>query len=110
MYAINLETRQIDWRFATSTLQQSKLPEAYQEFKMEVKRSTTMDDVISEDKYKSKESTVSLGGYQIESEYTTKSEYSTKSKYQLIDIFEVREDSIIEFVPLTQNIEFEGRI
>ena len=87
LYGLDLDGKEV-FRFVTSTNEQSYLPPAFEMFKTEVKQETFIEDSIEEDKYKSKEKSVSLSDYQIESEYTTKSEYSTKSKYQDIVILD----------------------
>ena len=79
-------------------------------FKMEVKQETFIEDSVDKESYSSKQETVFLGSYQIESEYTAKSEYSSKRKYQLIDIIVIEEDLVITLsLAQTKNIVFQRR-
>ncbi|MCK5022682.1 MAG: PQQ-like beta-propeller repeat protein [Candidatus Aenigmarchaeota archaeon] len=81
VYCLNMEGEEL-WRFATSNLNMVNLPPPHDAFKLEIKKETHIEDIISEDKYESKnEQSVSLSNYHVESEYTTTSEYKQKSDY-----------------------------
>jgi outer membrane protein assembly factor BamB len=83
LYCINLTGKEI-WRFQTSTLQQSYLPKAFQEFKMEVKKTFIVEEVKQNEKYTSKKGEIiSLSDYNVKSDYATTSEYKQKSDYDV---------------------------
>ncbi|MCX6818035.1 MAG: PQQ-binding-like beta-propeller repeat protein [Candidatus Aenigmarchaeota archaeon] len=82
LYAVNVETREELWRFATSTKTQAEWPPAFEGWEAEIKKATHIEDAISEDRYKSKhEKSVSLSDYHVKSDYATTSEYKQKSDY-----------------------------
>ena len=96
VYAITLEGKEV-WRFTSSNTQESKLPPVYEAWKTEVKKTSTIEDSIPEDKYKSKkEQSVSLSDYHVTSEYTTTSEYKQKSDY---------DTSFVIFEEVMENID-----
>jgi outer membrane protein assembly factor BamB len=83
-YAIDLNTGREIWRVATSSQARSTAPPPHEEFSIELKKETHIEDTMSEEKYKKKkEETVSLSDYKIESEYSTTSEYKQKSDYDV---------------------------
>jgi outer membrane protein assembly factor BamB len=82
MYALDADTGEEVWRFATSTLTISPLPPPYESFKLEVSKSGLSEEVKTKDKYKEKkEKSVSLSDYHVTSEYVMDSEYKQKSDY-----------------------------
>ncbi len=81
-YCVDMNTREELWRFETSSRVPAKAPPAKEQFKVEIKKETIVEDAKSIDKYKEKkEDTISLSEYQLESEYTSESEYKQKSDY-----------------------------
>jgi outer membrane protein assembly factor BamB len=110
LYALDLDTGEERWRFATSTLSISRLPPPYESFRLEVSKSGVVDHFDVKEKYKKgKSEVVSLSDYHVSSEYATTSEYKQKSDYdvQLVIIGEVSEmlsnNTIEEFhFPITK--------
>lgn len=84
-YCVDIESRKELWRCQTSTMVQSYLPPSHAAFSAEIKKSTQIEDAISEDNYKSKKKgeIVSLSDYHVVSEYATTSEYKQKSDYDM---------------------------
>ncbi|NIO23140.1 MAG: PQQ-binding-like beta-propeller repeat protein [Candidatus Aenigmarchaeota archaeon] len=81
IYAIDLEGKEL-WRFASSNLRESEIPPTYGAWKMEIKKSSTDEETIEDEKYREKkEESVSLSDYHVTSEYSTTSEYKQKSDY-----------------------------
>jgi outer membrane protein assembly factor BamB len=98
LYVIDLETRKVAWSFTTSTMQQSYLQDAFQEFKMEVKKTFSEKEIKEMEKYKGKVGeNISLSNYHVTSEYSTTSEYKQKSDY---DVNFVMFESILEMEDL----------
>jgi len=84
VYALDADTGEEVWRFATSTMTISPLPPPYESFKLEISKSHISEHFDLKDKYKkSKEETVSLSDYHVTSEYHTESEYKQKSDYDV---------------------------
>ena len=84
LYALDADTGEEMWRFATSTLTISPLPPPYESFKLEVSKSGFTGHLDAKEKYKKgKEQTVSLSDYHVSSEYATTSEYKQKSDYDV---------------------------
>jgi outer membrane protein assembly factor BamB len=82
LYAVDIETREELWRFATSTKTQAEWPPAYESWEAEIKKAAHIEDAISEDRYKTKhEKSVSLSDYHVKSDYATTSDYKQKSDY-----------------------------
>lgn len=83
MYAIDAETGEEIWRYATSTSTPSFSPPAREAFSVEVRKESETEEPV-EGKYSGKAETGSLeSGYTIKSEYTTTSDYKAKSDYDV---------------------------
>ncbi len=81
-YCVDSLTREEIWRFETSSRVPAPAPPAKEQFKVEIKKETIVEDAESADNYKEKkEKTVSLSDYHVKSEYHTESEYKQKSDY-----------------------------
>lgn len=97
LYVIDENTHKEIWRVQTSSRRPSTAPPPHEEFSMELKKETHIEETIEESKYKKKkEETLSLSDYQIESEYSSESEYKQKSDYNVDlvmfeDVMEVEE-------------------
>ncbi len=104
-YAIDMNTKEVLWRIRTSSQTRSTAPPPHDEFKMEIKRDTQIEDAVSEDKYKSKkEESISLSDYHVENEYASTSDYKTKSDYDVsMVIFEG--SGLAEELPCLENEE-----
>ncbi len=98
-YAIDINTKKELWRTGTSSQLRSTAPPPHEEFTLEIKKETKVQDGISRENYKSKnEASVSLSDYKIETEYSTTSDYKTKSDYDVsMVIFE--ESRLTEALP-----------
>jgi hypothetical protein len=84
LYALNADTGEEIWRFATSTLTVSPLPPPYESFKLEIRKSGVSEHFETKEKYKkSKGESVSLSDYHVKSDYATTSEYKQKSDYDV---------------------------
>ncbi|HDD46027.1 MAG TPA: hypothetical protein ENG42_00995 [Candidatus Aenigmarchaeota archaeon] len=84
VYAIDLVTREEIWRFATSTMQQSYFPPAYEAWETKVKTDTHKEEMEEgkEDKYARSLAMGEFDSYKAKSEYAMKSEYTSKSEYK----------------------------
>ncbi len=80
LYCINLMTGEFVWSFQTSSNLKSEFAPLYEEYRVEIKHETNVEDAVSEERYKSKD-TVSLSDYDVKSEYHMESEYKQKSDY-----------------------------
>ncbi len=70
------------WRYATSVSSPSYCPPAQEAFRIEVKKSENIEDLVeSEDKYAFSSETLNFSDYDAKSEYAGKSEYTQKSEY-----------------------------
>ena len=97
MYALDADTGEEVWRFATSTMTISPLPPPYASFKLEISKSQVSEHFDIKEKYKKgKEETVSLSDYHIKSDYATTSDYKQKSDY---DTHWVMFDKVFENEP-----------
>ena len=82
VYKVNIQTHEEEWRFQTSNKTQAYLPHAFEDFRIEVKKSFAFDEARELEKYaKRKGETISLSDYHVSSEYATTSEYKQKSDY-----------------------------
>jgi len=83
LYAIDVTSGKELWRFATSTLQPSYLPPAYEAWETEIKTEGGEDyEESKEDKYARSLAMQEFGEYKAKSEYAMKSEYTSKSEYK----------------------------
>jgi outer membrane protein assembly factor BamB len=82
-YALDRTTGKEVWRFQSSNQQISSAPPIQDEYSFVIKKSTHIEDAVSEDKYRKKKTdeVVSLSDYHVASEYATTSEYKQKSDY-----------------------------
>jgi outer membrane protein assembly factor BamB len=76
VYCLTLDGKKL-WAFATSTLQQSYVPDFHEGWEAEIKKSAVSDEHDAGEKYSSK----SNHQREFESEYAVKSQYVTKSEY-----------------------------
>lgn len=82
LYCLDALTGEASWIFQTSSIVKSKFAPLYEEYKVEIRHNTHIEDAISEDRYKSKRTdTVSLSDYHVKSEYSTEGDYKKKSEY-----------------------------
>ena len=100
VYAIDPATMKEVWRFTTSSQSISRIPPAYEAFKMEIKREVEFEDSLEEKEKYGESTTVSI-----------ESDYSSKSKYQVVEIIEVNEESNVEtqIIPITNDVHFRRR-
>jgi outer membrane protein assembly factor BamB len=84
LYAIDENSRKEIWRVNTSSSTPSVGPPPHEEFSLELKKESRIDEAIQESRYKKgKSETVSLSDYQFTSEYSSTSEYKQKSDYDV---------------------------
>jgi len=84
LYCLNAINGEPVWSFQTSSTMKSEFAPLYEEYRVEIKHETRIEDAISEDRYRSKaQDTVSLSEYQIKSEYSAEGEYKHKSDYDV---------------------------
>ena len=81
LYALDAGTGKERWRFTSSSLVQSVLPPASEDYELVVKKSASEESLEENDKYEVNVSLVSGGEYKSESEYQIKVEYHQKMKY-----------------------------
>lgn len=111
LYAIDENTREEIWRVDTSSRTPSTAPPPHEEFSLELRKETRIEEAVQENRYKKgKSETVSLSDYQIASEYSSTSEYRQKSDY---DVKWVIFDEVLIFKPETiqdNPLRFEGKV
>lgn len=83
LYCIDITTGKSVWTFQTSSNLKSEFAPLYEEYRVEIKHETGIEDTISEEKYKSKGDVVSLSNYDVRNEYAMTSEYKQKSEYDV---------------------------
>ncbi|NIP40940.1 MAG: PQQ-binding-like beta-propeller repeat protein, partial [Candidatus Aenigmarchaeota archaeon] len=82
MHVLDPDTGEDIWRFATSTKTPSVGPPPHEQFEIIVKKESSGEEVVSQEKYKSKDTEeINLSDYHITSEYSSESEYKQKSDY-----------------------------
>ncbi len=96
LYAVDPNTGEELWRFQTSTSTPAFIPNPFECFEIEVTKDTSIEESITEEKYKEKkESSASLSNYAIETEYTSTSDYKSKSDYD-VSLVILEENELME--------------